>query len=804
MKTIFFLLVFIFYQSILFSQNDYFVRGKVTDAANNQPLPFANIRVNKTTLGTSANAEGNYELKLAQGKYDLIVSYIGFNSDTISINLDSDKSEIVFSLLQSKVDLPEIVILPGENPALEIIRKAILKKHERELKINDYEFESYTKGLVRSQNEISAGNNSVGIGIGADSSDLKITGILENQSKGYFKKPDNFKEIILARKQSSNFPASINILTGGRFIQNFYDDEVNFFGSDLPGPLAENALEYYYFYIEKTAAIDNRIVFQIYMSPDDKNDPGFEGRIFIADSTFDLIKVDVQLNRAANIGGIFDTINIFQQFSKFDESVYMPVDYRLFIKANFMGLAKFGFEMNTILYNYKINNSISNDIFNKAIITVLPEADEKDSTYWFTTQTIPNTAEEQLAYERIDSIKNVPKSFWDDFSIFSTKMNLSENVSTSAPLSMYHFNRIEGHSIDYGLWLYELNNRRMSFSLNTNYGFSDKKFKWNFSSKVLLGDYRTISMNLNLFNKLKILFDKSENYNELTSTFLSLISKYEFRDYYYSQGGGINLEGEVFPVLKLRIGFDHSKDLTAENKTNVSLFYDKKIYKANLPINEVKINSVSSGFTIDFRDYIEDGYFRNRVSFGKSFVMLSGDVTYSSENFLKSDLDFTTYELKFSGTLQNFRNSSLRFLIYGMYNDGTLPYQKLFSLPGNIDLTSQEFTFRTLNLNQVVGERVLTINIEQNWHDEIFKILNLPFLSKLQLQLNTFINMAIVETGENTRSILPNNINFFPHPFYEAGFGIAQPLIPLKIEFAWKLNYRGENNFRVGINSFIF
>ena len=258
-----------------------------------------------------------------------------------------------------------------------------------------------------------------------------------------------------------------------------------------------------------------------------------------------------------------------------------------------------GYEMNTILYNYKINNSISNDIFNKAIITVLPEADEKDSTYWFTTQTIPNTAEEQLAYERIDSIKNVPKSFWDDFSIFSTKMNLSENVSTSAPLSMYHFNRIEGHSIDYGLWLYELNNRRMSFSLNTNYGFSDKKFKWNFSSKVLLGDYRTISMNLNLFNKLKILFDKSENYNELTSTFLSLISKYEFRDYYYSQGGGINLEGEVFPVLKLRIGFDHSKDLTAENKTNVSLFYDKKIYKANLPINEVKINSVRQGRGMD-------------------------------------------------------------------------------------------------------------------------------------------------------------------------------------------------------------
>lgn len=804
MRTSFFLFVIIFYHSILFSQSDFFIRGKVIDASSNQPLPFANIRVDNTSLGTSANAEGNYELKLAKGKYNLIVSYIGFISDTVSINLDSDKSAINFSLFQSEVDLPEIVILPGENPALEIIRKAILKKHERKLKINSYEFESYTKGLVRSQNEISAGSNSVGIGIGTDSSELKITGILENQSKGYFKQPDNFKEIILARKQSSNFPASINILTGGRFIQNFYDDDVNFFGSDLPGPLAENALDYYYFYIQKTFAIDDKRVFQIYMSPNDKDDPGFEGSIFITDSTFDLIKVDVQLNRTANTGGILDTNNIFQQFSLFDESVYMPVDYRLFIKVNFMGLAKFGFEMNTILYNYKINSSFGDEIFNKAIITVLPEADEKDSTYWLTSQTIPNTTEEQLAYERIDSIKNVPVYFWNDFSIFSTKINLSENASISAPLGMYHFNRIEGHAIDYGLWLFELNNRRINMSLNTGYGFSDKKFKWNFNSKVLFGDYRTIKLNLNLYNKLKILFDNSENYNELTSTLLSLISKYEFRDYYYSQGGGINLDGEFFPVLKLRLGFDHSKDLTAKNKTNVSLFYDNKTYRSNLPINEVTINSVSSGFTIDFRDYIEDGYFRNRVSFGKSFVLLSGDITYSSENLLKSDFDFTTYELKLRGTLQNLRNSSLRFLVYGMYNDGTLPYQKLFSLPGNIDLTSQEFTFRTLNLNQVVGEKALTINLEQNWYDEIFKTLNIPFLNTLQLQLNTFINMAIVETGENTSSIVPNRINSFPHPFYEAGFGIAHPLIPLKIEFAWKLNYRGENNFRVGISSFIF
>ena len=237
------------------------------------------------------------------------------------------------------------------------------------------------------------------MGIGSsDSSELKITGILENQSKGFYKKPDDYKEIILARKQCANFPPSINVLTGGRFIQNFYSDDVNFLGRDIPGPLADNALEYYDYFIEETVGFDKTQVFKIYMQTINRSAPGFEGNIFITDEHFNLVKVNLQLNRAANMGGLFDTVNVFQQFSVFDDSISMPVDYRLFVNANYLGLARFGFEINTILYDYKINNQIDDDIFNKAIVTVLPDADKKDSLYWQNTQTIPNTGEEEIAY----------------------------------------------------------------------------------------------------------------------------------------------------------------------------------------------------------------------------------------------------------------------------------------------------------------------------------------------------------------------------------------------------------------------
>jgi hypothetical protein len=139
------------------------------------------------------------------------------------LNSHQNLEQINFRLLKSRIDLPEIVVRPGENPALEIIRKAIEKKKERNEKLNQYEFEAYTKGIIRTTEDISAGRSSVSLGIGgSDTTELKITGILENHSKGYFSKPNQYKEIILARKQSANFPPTLNTLTGGRLIQNFY------------------------------------------------------------------------------------------------------------------------------------------------------------------------------------------------------------------------------------------------------------------------------------------------------------------------------------------------------------------------------------------------------------------------------------------------------------------------------------------------------------------------------------------------------------------------------------------------------
>ncbi len=797
---------FLIFTSLTFSQQ-FILKGKVSDKTSYSPLVYATIRIAGTTSGTTTNFEGNFELRLQHGNYKLIASFIGYKSDTITVNLNANKS-ISFSLQQISVSFAEIKVLPGENPALEIIRQTIKAKHDRNNRLNSYEFHAYTKGLVKTTQDFSSHGNNVGLSIGQDTAQLKITGIIENESKGYYKKPNDYKDEIIARKQSANTPSSVNIFTGGRIIQNFYIDDIQFFGRPIPSPISDEAIDYYDFLIEDTLAMDKHKVYQIHVEPLSKSDPGFIGKIFIVDSVFSLIKIDVALNDIANPGKLFNKTEIIQQFTPVEKNIYMPVDYRIFVEGNFLGLAKFGFELNTIFYDYQINPQINDDFFGMSIIKVMPNADKKDSAYWKTTQTIPNSLDEIKAYQRIDSLEAIPHTFWDNFSFLASRINLNDNLSITGPLGLYSFDRVEGHTLNFGLNIYQEFEKRFNSNLDFSYGFSDKRFKTDFSGRYLFGEYRTHSISFTGFNKLTDLFAESMRYDKFTSTLTNLFGKYDFRDYYYTSGFGFEIQNEVFPILRLSAGFFNRTDSNGFNNSDFSFFSTSKTYSINKQIYETKINALTAGFQLDFRKYIEDGYFRLRVGQRKVNVTVSGDAILSGQNTLGSGLDFQLYKLKINGFIPMFRSAYANFILNGIYSDGPVPFQMMYALPGNIEGAGLSSTMRTLRTGEVFGDRVLTLSIENNFNDELFRLFGLNFLTKLQMNLSLHFNAALLEISPNSKGIIPSSIlntaqflTEYKSPFYELGFGIGHPLIPFRLEFTWRLNYPGKNDFIIGLNT---
>lgn len=76
-KTFFILLTF-FYSSI-FAQNTGTIEGRIFNSKNNEPVPFANIVVWGTFIGSSSDFDGNFKFAgLAPGYIELRVSAVGF------------------------------------------------------------------------------------------------------------------------------------------------------------------------------------------------------------------------------------------------------------------------------------------------------------------------------------------------------------------------------------------------------------------------------------------------------------------------------------------------------------------------------------------------------------------------------------------------------------------------------------------------------------------------------------------------------------------------------------------------------
>ena len=105
MNNIYLLLAALLISNNIFAQT-FVLSGRITDAQSGESLSYGNIRVLNTTLGTAANTNGDYELKLSRGEYSLVASYIGYYSDTISVNLSKDLREINFDWKKRKFFSP--------------------------------------------------------------------------------------------------------------------------------------------------------------------------------------------------------------------------------------------------------------------------------------------------------------------------------------------------------------------------------------------------------------------------------------------------------------------------------------------------------------------------------------------------------------------------------------------------------------------------------------------------------------------------------------------------------------------------
>ncbi len=92
-----------------FSQAQEFVLGKVVSATTNEPLSDVSVFYDGTTLGTTTDGEGRFEIRFVEGlSAPLIISFIGFES--IEVKEKKSRDLGVLELKPKTVALNEVVL----------------------------------------------------------------------------------------------------------------------------------------------------------------------------------------------------------------------------------------------------------------------------------------------------------------------------------------------------------------------------------------------------------------------------------------------------------------------------------------------------------------------------------------------------------------------------------------------------------------------------------------------------------------------------------------------------------------------
>jgi hypothetical protein len=738
-------------------QGTHTLRGTVADSATGEPLPAATVRIAGTAQGAVANARGEFILRLDTAR-TIVVSYVGYFSDTLLLRLDAD-SALDVRLRPSPVRLFEVVSL-AEDPALEIIRQAIAHKRSWMDRLRSYRFEAFTRQVLRR--------------------DTAIASISEAYTTGYKLSGDTLREVVRQKRQTKNLSADENAAAVRR-MANFNEDRITLFTININrnpsaytfvGPTAPDALEYYDYKLLATSQVNGVETYTIAVTPKSRTSPLFSGKITIADETFAVMGVDLKPNETLAIPFLRDIdLRYRQQFALYDSLFWMPVDIR--IDGGFalsivgFSLPRIGIEQISSIYDYALNAPVPDSIIAKRPVTVDSAASSYDTAFWKEHEVLPLTPEEDRAYGSLDSTQTLDKQF-------EPKGPLSSLAGDGLDLLEYltlRFNRVEGfhlglhgrtNALDPGLTLYG----------EAGVGFSDNLGTFLAGATVFATPSRRVGVGAEVYRSTAT-FPDHDYYGDVVNTLTSLLDKNDYDDYFYAHGYRAYVTASPGRRLAATASLVDEQHYTALATTTYGLFNSSDPYRYQPPVAEGRMRSVrldlrvgpeAEGLGIATRDAIE-------LTAERSAPWLAS-----------SEYDFTRVEAVAEAGLPTFGSGllfppMLHARLAAGTSSGTLPPQRFFTLDARSSGLAPFGVLRGSRVREFSGDAYVLLSVEHNFRSLPFLLLDVPFLYRNSIELVVHASAAQAWAGP---------VSTTNGWYAEAGFGLSRIFDILRVDLTWR------------------
>lgn len=818
MKYIYFL-IFYLSSTIIFAQNTFTIKGKVTDAVTHDPIPFAAVSLKNTTLGKNTDFEGNFILQLSSLASDsLLISCMGYSNKTVFIRRDSLTQTINVQLKPSEILLHEVKVYAGENPAWAIIRKAVAAKSENNYKkISAFDYKSYNKIEVDINNitdklrkrkiaqKVDKAIEKIGTLTDEEGKALVPTFISESVSHYYFRNDPRLSKEIIEKTNIKGIGVTDGSLTaqliGSTFQQyNFYVNQVEVLSKNFASPIADDWRLIYDYYLADSTFFGDDFCYKIEFTPKRKQDLAFAGSIWITKDSWAIAQIDAAITKDANLNFV-ERIKIQQEAEPVDK-IWIPVKNRILVDVAEITKGSAGMLLKFTNYNEDIVINKPKDVkFYDRGIEIALDYRENDKKYWQSVRPEPFTESEQMAYTMIDTIKNIPtiKTYTEIAKILSSGYTrLFTGIELGPLVYSGAYNNIEGVRMRLGLRTNYEFSKKWVLEGYLAYGTKDDEVKWGAEITKIFSRKPWTTLSLKLTHDIEQVGLRKEDLG-LGAIYSAYMRFFTLMRPYYENENKIQFQREVSKGVFTSFGF--------RTRSFDPLYpFEYRLQPALGESSPLTTRFQTSEFLSEItlaRDELAVINDNERLSFG---TIKSPTITFryilGAKNLLNSDFTYHNLMAKYSHTLNLGYFGKTYYRAEAGAILGTVPYPLLKSHLGNETIFIIGNSFNLMNNFEFISDRYFSLRYTHDFEGLLFN--RFPLIKKLKWRTFTTGKFLVGTLTDKNYDITPerteNNFRNFSgldkRPYIELGYGISNIFKFLRVEAMHRLTYLEKPDIR--------
>lgn len=719
------IIFFLFLTTSLQSQT---IKGRITDQHTNQSLAFVTIVEEGTQNGTYSDIDGYFSIKLNNQNSKIIFSYLGYETRLLT-PITGELWNV--SILQQAINIKEVKILPGENPAEVIMRKVLKNKDKNDPeKAIAFTYDSYNKLIFVADRDTHV-LNTQNVEVSIDSTkppkkdffEDKHLFLLESATHRKHMPPGKDEETILATRVSGLKNPQFALL--GTQLQSFslYGDNVSVLDAVFLSPLHDEAISKYLFILEDSTLMNDHMVYTISFRPrKNKNFVGLKGNLFISTDGWALQNV---LASPAD-SNVSVRIRIQQQYTKKD-GVWFPEQLNSFLSfpemkvnnTSVMGISK------SYIRNVKVNPPLRKRDFGPIVLRMAPKATQITDSIWSTYRERELDVKEAQTYIYMDSVGKA-ENFEQKIKVFGMlgtgKIPIKFiNIDVARILRVNNF---EGIRLGAGLHTNDFLSDKFSIGGYYAYGLKDEDHK--FGGDALLHLYRKRNAWIRVSYEEDVIETGGRQLDPAPASFLNT-NYYPFfisrMDQYMKKE--VQLNGRLIGTLSTLL-FVNQQEITA---FPTHAFAYPRTEEADLVIR--KFNLEEAGITLRWAPGEKLALAGNReVSLGSKWPVVYARYTLGRIEELDRQNSFERWDAMIEKTFRTTLYGDLTIRSSMGYVSDAVPSSLYYNARGTNNINfdrnryvgiASPYTFETMRTNEFLHSEFISIHVRHDFRDLLIK-----------------------------------------------------------------------------------